>query len=151
MHQHSTSGIRRRSRRRRHSTCWHMAQCEGVSWLLWWFALLTNIRDIRERNTIIRNEIWTTSIRSLRFGDIRERVTLRRLILQSLGCKHMSIRPHLPFTFAMSGGGGVCRAFQLVGVAGISGGPLTQQLWRSDTTSVSYKPHHLWWYNIYSH
>ena len=135
MHQHSTSGIRRRSRRRRHSTCWHMAQCEGVSWLLWWFALLTNIRDIRERNTIIRNEIWTTSIRSLRFGDIRERVTLRRLILQSLGCKHMSIRPHLPFTFAMSGGGCVC-------VQGLSISRSCRDFWGSPDTTIVAVWHH---------
>ena len=40
MHQHSTSGIRRRRRRRRHSTYWHISQCEGVGWLLWWFALI---------------------------------------------------------------------------------------------------------------
>ena len=45
MHQHSTSGIRKRRRRRRirrwHSTYWHMAQCEGVGWLLWWCVLMT--------------------------------------------------------------------------------------------------------------
>ena len=71
MHHHSTSGIRRRRRRRRHSTYWPMAQCEGVVWLLWWFAL---------------SEIWTTNIRSLGFQDIREQVILWRLILQSLKC-----------------------------------------------------------------
>jgi hypothetical protein len=44
------------------------------------------IRDIRERNVIIRSEIWTMNIRSLGFWDIRERLTLWRLILISLGC-----------------------------------------------------------------
>jgi hypothetical protein len=59
-HQHSTSGIRRRkSKRRRHSTYWHMAQCEGVGWLLWWIPLMTKICDIRRRNAMIRSEIWT--------------------------------------------------------------------------------------------
>ena len=42
--------------------------------------------DIRERNLIIKSEIWTTNIRSLGFLDIREYVTLWRLILWSLGC-----------------------------------------------------------------
>ena len=64
MHQHSTSGIRRRTRRW-HSTCWHMAQCEGVCWLLWWFALMTKFRDIRERNVTIRSEIWIVNMRSI--------------------------------------------------------------------------------------
>ena len=35
---------------------------------------------------MIRNEIWTKDIHSLGFWDIREWVTLRRLILRSLGC-----------------------------------------------------------------
>ena len=34
MHQHSTSGIRRRRIRRWYSTYWHMVQCKGVGWLL---------------------------------------------------------------------------------------------------------------------
>jgi hypothetical protein len=46
MHQQSTSGIRRRIRRLRilrrwHSTYWYIMQCEGVGWLLGWFALMT--------------------------------------------------------------------------------------------------------------
>jgi hypothetical protein len=45
-------------------------------------------RDIRERNVTIRSEIWTTNICSLGFWDIRECVTLWRLILQKLGCTH---------------------------------------------------------------
>jgi hypothetical protein len=44
------------------------------------------ICDIREKNVTIRSEIWTTNIRSLGFRDIREWVTLWRLILWSLGC-----------------------------------------------------------------
>ena len=43
-------------------------------------------RDIRERNVPIRCEIWTTNIRSLGFRDVREFVTLWRLILRSLRC-----------------------------------------------------------------
>ena len=42
--------------------------------------------DIRERNVTTRSEIWSKNICSLRFQDIREWVTLRELILQSLGC-----------------------------------------------------------------
>ena len=83
MHQHSTSDIRRR---RKHSTYWHMAQCEGVGWLLWWWALMTKLRDIRERNVTMRSEIWTTNIRSLRFQDIREWAILWGLISRSLRC-----------------------------------------------------------------
>ena len=89
MHQHSTSGIRRR--RRWHSTYWHMAQCEGVGWLLWWFALMTKKNYIRERNVTIRSEIWTTNIRSLGFWDIREWVILWGLILRSLGCIFLEV------------------------------------------------------------
>ena len=44
------------------------------------------ICDTRERNVPIKSEIWTTNIRSLGFWDIREWVTLRKLILWSLGC-----------------------------------------------------------------
>ena len=85
MHQHSTSGIRRRwiRIRRWHSTYWQMVQCEGVSWLLG--CINDKIRDIRERNVTARSEIWNTNIRSLGFQDIRERVTLWRLTLRSLG------------------------------------------------------------------
>ena len=55
--------------------------------LLWWLALMTKIRDIRERNVTIRSESCTTNIRSLGFWDIRERVILRGLILRgNLGC-----------------------------------------------------------------
>jgi hypothetical protein len=63
-----------------------MEQCEGVGWLLGWFALMTQIYDIRERNVTITSDIWTTYISSLGFRDIREWVTLWRLILRSVGC-----------------------------------------------------------------
>ena len=46
--------------------------------------------DIRERNVTIRSETWTVNIRSLGFQDIRECVTLWRLILWSLGCIHFN-------------------------------------------------------------
>ena len=39
------------------------------------------IRDTRERNVTIGNEIWTTNLRSLGFRDTREWVILRGLIL----------------------------------------------------------------------
>jgi hypothetical protein len=42
--------------------------------------------DIRERNVTVRSEIWSMNIRSLGFQDIREWVTLWRVILWSLGC-----------------------------------------------------------------
>ena len=45
-----------------------------------------NFCDIREKNIIIRSEIWTTNIRSLGFQDIRECVTLWGLILRSSRC-----------------------------------------------------------------
>ena len=44
------------------------------------------IHDIRERNTRIKSEIWTTNIRSPSVRDIREWVVLWGLILRSLGC-----------------------------------------------------------------
>ena len=75
-----------RRRRRWHSTYWHMRQCEGVGWHLWWFALMIEICDIKERNVTIKSEIWTTNIHSLGFQDIKEWVTIRGLILRSLGC-----------------------------------------------------------------
>ena len=78
-----TSGRRRRGRIRRwRSTYWHMAQCEGVGWLLSWFALMTKTCDIGERNVTIRSEFWTTNIRSLWFQDTREWVILWRFILR---------------------------------------------------------------------
>ena len=52
------------------------------------------IHDIRKKNVTIRSDIWTTNIRSLRFRDIREWVTLWRLILQSLGCNLHVLRLH---------------------------------------------------------
>jgi hypothetical protein len=63
-----------------------MAQYEGVGWLLGWFAFMTKFVNIRERHVTIKSETWTTNIHSLRFRDIREWVTLWRLILRSLGC-----------------------------------------------------------------
>ena len=90
MHQHSTSDIRKRKRKRRcYSTCWHMALCEGVGWHLQWFALMTKFCDIREKNVTIRSEIWTTNIHSLEFRDSRECVTLWRFISRSLGCRSL--------------------------------------------------------------
>ena len=56
----------------------------------WYARVVVRINDnffgMRESNVTIRSEIWTTHIRSLGFRDIRECVTLRGLILWSLGC-----------------------------------------------------------------
>ena len=43
----------------------------------------------------IKIEIWSTNIHSLRFGNIRECVTLWKVILQSLGCPWNFITPQL--------------------------------------------------------
>ena len=100
MHQHSTSGIRRRRRRRirikkmtihilTHGT---MREC-GLTFLV--VCINDRIHDIRERNMTIRSEIRTMNIRSLGFEDIRECVTLWGLILQSLGCTSNSYHTQL--------------------------------------------------------
>ena len=81
MHQHSTSGIRRRGRRRIrrwHSTYWHAAHSLVV-------CINDKVHDIRERNVTIRSEIWIMNIRSLGYWDITEWVIVWRLILHSLG------------------------------------------------------------------
>ena len=85
MHQHWTSGKRRRRRRRWHSTLTHgaMRGCGLTSLVV---CINEKKRDMRERNVTIRSEIWTTNIRSLGFRVIREWVILWGLILRSLGC-----------------------------------------------------------------
>jgi hypothetical protein len=88
MHQHSTGGIRRKIRRRIrrwHSTCWHMAQCEGVGWLLGWFALMTHFVTKGEK---CDDKEWDLNYEHPfpRISDIRECMTLWRLILRILGC-----------------------------------------------------------------
>jgi hypothetical protein len=50
------------------------------------FYLYVEIHDIWERNMTIRNEIQTKITRSLGFQDLREGVTLGRLMLRSLEC-----------------------------------------------------------------
>jgi hypothetical protein len=57
--------------------------CGLTSWVV---CIDDKFCDIRERNVTIRSGIWTMNIRSLGFRDIRECVTLWRLILRSLGC-----------------------------------------------------------------
>jgi hypothetical protein len=82
MHQHSTSGIRRRGIRIRR---WHstvlthgaMWGCELTSLVV---CINDNFCDIR------KSEIWTMKIHSLRFQEFIECVTLWGLILWSLGC-----------------------------------------------------------------
>ena len=54
--------------------------------------------DIRERNVTRRSEIWTTNIRSLGFRDIRECVTLWRLILHNLGCTYQCVEKSILLT-----------------------------------------------------
>jgi hypothetical protein len=58
-------------------------ECGLTSWMV---CINDKCHDIRERNVAIKSEIWTTNIRSLRFPDIGECVTLWGLILRSLGC-----------------------------------------------------------------
>jgi hypothetical protein len=62
-----------------HGTMWG---CGLTSWVVY---IDDNFHDIREGYVSIRSEIWTTNIRSLGFRDIKECVTLWKLILQSLG------------------------------------------------------------------
>jgi hypothetical protein len=77
MHQHLTSGIRRRM------TYGAMQRCGLTSLVVY---INDKFHDIRKRNATIRSEIWATNIRSLGFRDIREYVTLWKLILRRLGC-----------------------------------------------------------------
>ena len=63
-----------------HGTIWGC----GLTCLM--ICIHDKFRDIRERNVTIRSHIWTTNITSLWFQDIRECVTLWRLILWSLRC-----------------------------------------------------------------
>ena len=69
IHQHLTTGIRRR--RRWHNTYWHMVQCEGVGWFLLWLALMTKFM-IQGREVWQWSEVWTMNICSLGFWDIKE-------------------------------------------------------------------------------
>ena len=97
IHQHSTSGIRKKKKNWNKKVTLHilthgaMRGCGLTSLVV---CIHDKNHDIRERNVTIRNEIWTTNIRSLRFQDIRECVTLWRLILQSLGCNLDTIWKH---------------------------------------------------------
>ena len=68
------------------STHGAMWGCELTSLVV---CINDKFHDIRERNVTIRSEIWTTNIRSLGFHDIREWVTLWRLILWSIGCTRL--------------------------------------------------------------
>ena len=85
MHQHSTSGIRKRKRSVTLPMLTH-----GAMWGCGLTSLMVCINDtfcdIRERNMTIRSDIWTTKIRSLGFWEFIECVTLWKLILRSLGC-----------------------------------------------------------------
>ena len=49
-----------------------------------WFTLMSKPMIYEEENMTTRSEIQTKNIRSLVIHDIREGMTLRRLILQSL-------------------------------------------------------------------
>ena len=60
-----------------------MRGCGLTSWVV---CIHDKFRDIQKRNVTIRSEMWTTNIRSSWFRDIREWVTLWKLILRSLGC-----------------------------------------------------------------
>ena len=58
----------------------------------WMVCMNDKFCDIRERNVTIKSEILTTNIRSLQFWNIRECVTLWRLILRSLECMGVSTK-----------------------------------------------------------
>ena len=62
---------------------WWCGAIRECVWLLWSFALMSKTHDIKEGYVTIRSEIYIENICFLRFRDIREGVTLRRLIL---GC-----------------------------------------------------------------
>ena len=86
MHQHSTSGIRRKEKKKDEKVTPHMLTY-GAIWVCRLTSLVICINDkscdIREGNATIRSEIWTTNIRPLGFQDIRDCVTLWGLILRS--------------------------------------------------------------------
>ena len=104
MHQHSTSGIRKR---RWHSYMLTHDTMRGCGWTSWVVCINDKFSDIRERNVTIRSEIWATNIRSLGCHDIWECVTLRGLILRGLGCtpslpastRYMASAPQCPGRF----------------------------------------------------
>ena len=64
-------------------TTWCVQAC-GLNTLVVYFNVETHVYE--RRNVTIRSEIETMNIRSLGFRDVREGVTLRRLILWSLRC-----------------------------------------------------------------
>ena len=66
--------------------------CGLTSWVV---CINDKFCDIRKRNVTIRSEIWTMNICSLGFRDIREYVTLWRLILWSLGCNSNTLGVHV--------------------------------------------------------
>jgi hypothetical protein len=61
-----------------------MRGCGLSSWAL--VCVHDKFHDLRERNVTRRSEVWTTNIHSLGFQDIRDCVTLWRLILRSARC-----------------------------------------------------------------
>ena len=70
---------------------------ENVTRASVWFDYLVvyfNVEtcDMWEINVTMRSETKIKNIRSLGFQDIREGVTLRRLVLQSLECNSLHIR-----------------------------------------------------------
>jgi hypothetical protein len=88
MNQHSTSGIRRRRIRRSIRTLHILTHgaMRGCGLTAFMVCINDKIRDIRERNVTTRSE--RTEICSLGFREIREWVTLCRMILRSLGCTY---------------------------------------------------------------
>ena len=89
MHQHSRSDIRKKKVTLHILTHGAMWGC-GLTYLVVSFNDKT--RDTRGRNVTIRIEIWTTNVRSLGFGDIRECVILWGLILRSVRCTCFPIK-----------------------------------------------------------
>jgi hypothetical protein len=94
MNQHSNEWHKERKKNKKvtlhrftHGTMWG---CGLTSWVV---CINDKFYDIREKNMTIRCEIWTTNIRSLGFQDIRDWVTLWRLILRGLGCTGYFLKP----------------------------------------------------------
>ena len=84
MHQHSTSGIREEEEEEDHVlTCGATRRCGLTSLVV---CINKKICDIRERNVTIWIKIATMNICSLGYRNIRECLTLWRLVLRSLGC-----------------------------------------------------------------
>ena len=72
--------------------------------------LMAKIHDIWEGNVTTRREIEIGRICSLRFHDIREGVTLRRVILRRLRCINLN---HIDIWMTLLNCGSFCIVYKL--------------------------------------